>query len=106
MLGEEVVVNAMLSQLQAVPESLGGAERIARLDAIATELDTLEREEEALIEAAENEGHEVMRRPDARPEIVIGEHSVATKPYELKNRDRQPAAQAVVRSPYVGSSRK
>jgi hypothetical protein len=71
MLGAEHVAAHLLARLDTVPEGLDTAPRLARLVAIAAELDRLEAEEEALICAVEARGDEVLRRSDARPEIVL-----------------------------------
>jgi hypothetical protein len=71
MLGAEQVSAQLLAGIEHVPEGLDTAERLARIAAIGKELDKLEAEEERLISAAENEGVEVLRRADARPEIVL-----------------------------------
>lgn len=47
------------------------AERPEILDRWNAELERLEREEEAIIRAAETAGERLARRPDARPEIVL-----------------------------------
>ena len=71
MLGAEVVSARLLAGIDQVPEGLDKAERLARIAAIGDELDRLEAEEERLISAAEAQGVEVLRRGDARPEIVL-----------------------------------
>lgn len=72
-LGAATVADAMLRHLEsAVPAGLDAEARAARLSDIATELDALEIEEEALIEASEATAAPILRRPDCRPEIVLG----------------------------------
>jgi hypothetical protein len=72
LLGAEVVGAFLLADLETIPEGLDRGERAARLAEIAAELDKLERDEEAIVCALEAEGEAVMRRADARPEIVLG----------------------------------
>lgn len=48
------------------------ADRKQRLETLAAELDSMERKEESLLAALECDGLIVRRRPDARPEIVLG----------------------------------
>lgn len=71
MLGAEQVAARLLAGIEEVPVGLDTAERLARIAAIGRELDQLEAEEERLITEAEAEGLDVLRRPDARPEIVL-----------------------------------
>jgi hypothetical protein len=71
MVGAEQVTARLLAGIEHVPKGLDTAERQARIAAIGDELDKLEADEEGLISAAEAEGAEVLRRPDARPEIVL-----------------------------------
>jgi outer membrane murein-binding lipoprotein Lpp len=71
MLGAEQVAARLLAGIDSVLEGLDTAERLSRIAAIAADLDRLETEEEALVCAAETQGAEVLRRPDARPEIVL-----------------------------------
>jgi hypothetical protein len=68
----DTLTNAMLQHLEAVPEGMEAADRTARLTEISEELDALETEEEALICQGEDRGDFVLRRGDARPEIVLG----------------------------------
>ena len=67
LLGAENVALALQGALLSVPEGLPSAARLARIAEIGTILDKLETEEESLIDGS---GFE--RRPDARPEIVLG----------------------------------
>jgi len=71
-LGEEVLKARILSRLDAVAECPDSAQRVARVEAIGRELDRLEAEEEGLIVESEESGDAVLRRGDARPEIVLG----------------------------------
>jgi outer membrane murein-binding lipoprotein Lpp len=73
LLGAEVVAERLLAGIDEVPEGVDTDERLTRIAEIGAELDRLEAEEEALICAAEAEGIEVLRRPDARPEIVLAQ---------------------------------
>lgn len=68
MLGAEAVKAALAGALGTLPEGMPRAARLDRLSAIAAELDRLEADEEALIDAA---GGAIERRPDARPEIIL-----------------------------------
>lgn len=53
-------------------DGITSLEREQRLRDLGAELDRLEREEERLLDAMEVDGYIVRRRPDARPEIVLG----------------------------------
>lgn len=57
--------------LEQVPEGVESATRRARTTEIDRELDRVESEEESLIEQSEIDGDPIVRRPDARPEIVL-----------------------------------
>jgi hypothetical protein len=70
--GEKKVCSFLLADLDTIPEGLNKDARAERLEAIAIELDALEREEEALIVASEEAGETIARRAIARPEIVLG----------------------------------
>jgi hypothetical protein len=61
--------------LAALPAGLDKDAKAARLAEIATDLDRLEAEEERLICEAAEQGIDVQRRPDARPEIVLALHA-------------------------------
>lgn len=69
LMGAEAVKAALQGALATLPEGTDRAARLERLEAIAAELDRLETEEEAMVEAA---GGAIERRPDARPEIILG----------------------------------
>lgn len=71
MLGAGAVRNALLAELDAVPDLPPAAERAARINEIDAELDRLETAEEALIVESETTAHPIDRRADARPEIVL-----------------------------------
>ncbi len=78
LLGAQAVRAALLRGIDDVPVGLDRKAKAARLAAIERELDTLEAEEEALIEQSEAEGEPIQRRPNARPEIVLA-------PYETNS---------------------
>jgi hypothetical protein len=114
LLGAEVVGAFLLADLDTIPEGFDKPAREARLSEIAEELDKLEREEEAVICALEAEGESVMRRPDARPEIIIGEYDppppskgalahIAQAEQNARILARSRAG--VIESPYLGASR-
>jgi len=72
--GAEAVEAALTRHLDAeVPPGLDRAERSARLFQIEAEIEALEVEEEALIEASEQTDRPVARRRDAKPHVVLGE---------------------------------
>lgn len=71
MVGAEHVKSALLKHLDSVPEGLPAAQRAARLAQITAELEELEAREEDLICQAEDAREFVLRRADARPEIVL-----------------------------------
>jgi hypothetical protein len=71
MLGVEKVAAVLLARLDSIEDGPSRAQRVARIEAINTQLDDLETREERLIEQAEAEGETVLRRADARPEIVL-----------------------------------
>ena len=66
MLGTDTVKAALMGYLGTLPEGTATAPRLARLQAIAIELDQLETDEESMVDA-----NDLERRPDARPEIVL-----------------------------------
>jgi len=68
LVGAESVKTAFISALGTLPEGMDRTPRLARLSAIADELDTLELEEEGLIVASAGA---IERRADARPEIIL-----------------------------------
>jgi len=72
LLGEDALRAAFLRDLERAPDGLDSAAKADRLKEIEAELLTLEMREEALIVDAEAQGLAVFRRPDARPEIVLG----------------------------------
>ena len=72
LLGPASIEAALLRDIESIPEGLAPAEKAARLAEIEAELDRLEREEEALIEASAESGEPIPRRADANPAIVLG----------------------------------
>ncbi len=68
LIGEKVVRTAILSDLECLPEGLSEGASKTRIRAISSELDQLEAQEEALIDASNGA---LERRPDARPEIIL-----------------------------------
>lgn len=70
-LGVDTFMDRLRPHLAALPEAPSREAKAERLVAIAEELDRLESEEERLICQAEAEGHQIGRRGDARPDIVI-----------------------------------
>ncbi len=71
LLGAQKVSTALLAGIDSVPEGLPTEQRERRLAEISAELDRLEAGEERLILASEAAGAPVLRRADARPEIVL-----------------------------------
>lgn len=69
--GKDRVSEVLTLAAEVVPEGPSLAERKQKLATLRDELDQLEREEERLIVEAEREGVRLMRRADARPEIVL-----------------------------------
>jgi hypothetical protein len=106
--GEKKVVAHLLADIDTVPEGLDATAKAARMDAIAAELDALEREEEQLIEASEAAGEPIARRVDSRPEIVLGVPDVVpAKPYvkqsgEPREALNSPERLVAVAAPGVG----
>lgn len=110
MLGADRVQQALLTGIETVPDGLPTADREARASAIGGELDALEAEEEALIVQAEEAGEFIVRRSDARPEIVLGKRdplpSVRSPRYMgLGDVPTGTRRRVAVYSDYVGSSR-
>ena len=68
LLGADALRASLLRTVDAAPE---GADREARLKQLAAELDKVEREEERVVCQLEQLGQPVLRRRDARPEIVL-----------------------------------
>jgi hypothetical protein len=71
LLGTRVVRKALEAALQDVPEGLEPAAREQQITNIFAELDGLQRLEENLIRAAALDGHDIPRRPDADPAVVL-----------------------------------
>jgi hypothetical protein len=68
------MLSALEHEIDALPvpqQPMPAAERQKREADLAADLDRLEREEEALIEAAAAQGTEIARRPDAAPGAVL-----------------------------------
>ena len=67
---------AMLARFDAAvgdgPAGLAVGERRKKLTALDGEIFGLERQEEELIEALEEQGHDIARRPDADPRAALG----------------------------------
>jgi hypothetical protein len=71
-LGTEAFAGAFKVGLASVATTVLTPEQVqARLTEIGSDLDRLEAEEEALIDASELEGQPIARRPNARPEIIL-----------------------------------
>jgi hypothetical protein len=68
LMGADAVKSALAATLSTVPEGMPTTARLARIAEIASELNKLEAEEEALIDAADGA---IERRADARPEIIL-----------------------------------
>jgi len=107
-LGADAVATALQKYTEHIPEGLDKPAREARLAEIGAELDALEAEEERLIEEAEAAGEYIERRPDARPEIILG--AIKPPPIRLhptlyQGRNPPKDAPRTAASPYLGSSR-
>lgn len=70
-LGKATVKKSLLALVEQLPDGLEPAAKAKRLEAIDAELLRLETEEEALIVQLEQAGESILRRPDARPEIIL-----------------------------------
>ncbi len=70
-LGKSAVKKALSGMVDALPEGLSPQDKVKRLKTIEDELYSLEVAEEAAIVDAELAGESVLRRPDARPEIIL-----------------------------------
>lgn len=73
LIGVDRVAKPLLSALDGLnlPEGMPTAERAAALATLNADLDALERAEEREVCRLESAGQRVVRRPDARPEIVL-----------------------------------
>ncbi len=71
LLGQDRVKELLLQACDDLPEGLDPPARILRLAKIDADLEALERDEEDRIVELENQGVSIMRRPDARPELII-----------------------------------
>lgn len=105
--GEEALRARLSAQLDAIPDVPNGPERIARIAAIDLELHSVETEEERLICEAEDSGEAILRRGDARPDIVLGAREVEE---QRRHPDLYGVAEIIggaraAQSPYVGKSR-
>ena len=67
MMGAESVKGVLLATLQQIPEGMPTADRLARISEIDASLDELETTEEQMVVELG-----VARRPNCRPEIVLG----------------------------------
>ena len=72
-LGKGTIKKAIQPLLDYLPEGLDAPARAQRLAEIDAELLKLEIEEEAAIVGAEEAGETILRRPDARPDIVLAD---------------------------------
>lgn len=66
LMGQDAVKAALIGAVAAIPEGMPSKDRMERLEAIAAELDELERDEERMVMESGAE-----RRTDARPEIIL-----------------------------------
>lgn len=74
-LNPEALRRNLIDAINAHPnakEGLSASARTARLDELADKLDSLERLEEAILEAAQAHGQTIARRPDADPKAILG----------------------------------
>lgn len=74
-LAPELMLAALIRDIDARPEPqapIASAERQQRMAELASTVDRLEREEEALIESAQAQGLDVCRRENASPLAVLG----------------------------------
>ena len=69
---EEMLIAKIDQHLEQHTPGLPSAERPARLEQLHQETRAIEREEEKMIRAAEDDGVEILRRSDADPLIVLG----------------------------------
>lgn len=70
-LGKSALKKALSGIVDVLPEGLSPQEKAKRLKTIEAELYSLEVAEEAAIVDAESAGESILRRPDARPEIIL-----------------------------------
>lgn len=71
LVGKAAIQKRLATLVDDLPDGLAPTAREQRLTAIDAELLRLETEEEARIVEMEQAGEPVLRRPDARPEIVL-----------------------------------
>jgi len=72
LVGIEAAVKTLLPQLEDVPGAMTVTARKARIDELNAQMLELEREEEALIEAAQADGQVILRRPDVNIAALLG----------------------------------
>lgn len=65
-------LDAIIEAMPAPALALTPSEKAERLSTIKGKLLELERQEEAIIEAAENDGQDIPRRPNADPRAILG----------------------------------
>lgn len=70
-LGKAAVKKSVSLFIDGLPEGLDPATRARRLAEIERDLYQLETEEEGRVVELENAGEPILRRPDARPEIIL-----------------------------------
>jgi hypothetical protein len=70
--GAGVLRDSFMARIDAKMPGMSEGERDQRAADLTAQLDALERDEERLICASEAAGAPIQRRPDARPEIVLG----------------------------------
>lgn len=70
-LGPDAMKQALLRQIDSIPVGMPTEDRDGRLAVLATDIYVLEMEEEKIISQAEERGEFIMRRVDARPELVL-----------------------------------
>jgi Flp pilus assembly protein TadB len=71
LVGKTAIQKRLAALVDDLPDGLAPTAKAQHLEAIADELLRLETEEEARIVEMEQAGETVLRRPDARPEIVL-----------------------------------
>jgi len=70
-LGKAAIKKSLLPLVEQLPDGLAPEAKAQRQAAIDAELLRLETEEEARIVELEQAGDHILRRPDARPEIIL-----------------------------------
>lgn len=71
LMGKAVIQKRLAILIDALPDGMAPQEKAKRLAEIERELDEIEADEEALIVEIEQAGESVLRRADARPEIIL-----------------------------------